>query len=86
MYRLALAPKAARMFESADRPFQRKLDKCFQNISVDPFRHPNVKSLTGPLRGMFRYRVGDYRVVYEVDRATSTVNVVAIVHRRDAYR
>jgi len=34
----------------------------------------------------FRVRVGDYRVLYEVDHAQRIVSVFAIGHRRDVYR
>jgi mRNA interferase RelE/StbE len=39
--------------------------------------------LSGSLRGYWKLRVGDYRVVYKVD--AQTVFVLAIVHRREAY-
>ena len=34
----------------------------------------------------FRARVGDYRVLYEVDDKEKVVTVSQIVHRREAYR
>ena len=34
----------------------------------------------------YRLRVGDYRVLYVVDDATQVVEVIAIRHRREAYR
>ena len=34
----------------------------------------------------YRLRVGDYRVLYLVDDKTRTVEVVAVAHRKDAYR
>jgi mRNA-degrading endonuclease RelE of RelBE toxin-antitoxin system len=42
------------------------------------------KPLTGQLRGCFRHRVGDIRVVYEIDRAAKVVVIVAIGRRRDS--
>jgi len=29
--------------------------------------HPNIKQLKGPLAGHFRYRIGDWQVIYQVD-------------------
>jgi len=34
----------------------------------------------------WRVRVGDYRIIYEVDDAARVVRVMYIRHRRDAYR
>lgn len=44
------------------------------------------KPLTGSFRGHRRLRVGDYRVIYRIDPAQKIVYVVAIKHRREAYR
>ena len=44
------------------------------------------KPLTGPLAGIFRYRYGDYRILYVMDLETRVVTVLAIGHRREIYR
>jgi mRNA interferase RelE/StbE len=51
-------------------------------LSVDPrqYGHP----LRGSLAGCWRLRVGDYRVVFRVEKAE--VCVLAVLHRRDVYR
>jgi mRNA-degrading endonuclease RelE of RelBE toxin-antitoxin system len=47
--------------------------------------HPeHGKPLTGLLKGWFRHRVGDVRVVYEIDKAAHVVVIVAIGRRRDS--
>ena len=43
-------------------------------------------TLKGDLRGLRRIRVGDYRVIYEVQDSVLVVLVVRVAHRRDAYR
>jgi mRNA interferase RelE/StbE len=85
MYRLVLSDNARRIYEAAQAPLARKLARCFARIEAAPRRGNNVKSLKGPLAGHFRYRVGDYRIVYSVEDKTRTVCVVTIAHRRDAY-
>lgn len=37
-------------------------------------------------RPEWRVRVGDYRVLYQIDDSNRTVTIVSIAHRRDAYR
>jgi len=36
--------------------------------------------------GCFRYRLGDYRLIYLRDRSARTLVVLKVGHRRDAYR
>lgn len=44
------------------------------------------EALTGSFRGLYRFRVGAYRVVYQLDRDNQRIVVRAIGHRRDIYR
>lgn len=85
MYKVVLPPKAERTFAQADVRLARKLAKAFRSLEVDPLHGPNVKVLTGPLRGLFRFRAGDHRIVYQIDGAKKTVYVVRIAHRKEAY-
>ena len=49
-------------------------------------RNPRLgKPLRGPLAELWSYRVGDYRVVYEIRRGELVVLVLAIGHRRAIY-
>ncbi|MEQ1552450.1 type II toxin-antitoxin system RelE/ParE family toxin [Sphingorhabdus sp.] len=43
-------------------------------------------ALTGGLQGLWRYRVGDYRVICRFEQGRMVVLVVLIGHRRDVYR
>jgi mRNA interferase RelE/StbE len=57
-----------------------------QVLEVDPFRVGgfDVERLRG-MRGWFRVRVGDYRVVYWVDERDHVVSVERIAPRGGAY-
>ncbi len=44
------------------------------------------KALTGPLGTLWRYRVGDFRVICEIQHGAVTILVIRIVHRREIYR
>lgn len=54
--------------------------------SPDPLRF--AKRLSGPLSEYFRYRVGDFRVIFRLarDGGVVIIHVLQVVHRRDAYR
>lgn len=44
------------------------------------------KPLRGRLEGLWSFRIGTYRLIYEIRDAGKTVRVVAVLHRRIAYR
>lgn len=44
------------------------------------------KALTGPLGGLWRYRIGDFRVICEINDGELRVLVVELGNRRDIYR
>ena len=46
-------------------------------LVADPYRQ-GVRQLDS---GIFRYRVGHYRIVYNVDNDTVTVRIVRVRHR-----
>ena len=86
MYEIWLTRDAQEFYQAADDPLARKLNRCFDQLRRDPHRHPNIKRLKGLLAGHWRYRVGDWRVVYRVDEDKQAVTVILIVHRSEVYR
>jgi len=44
------------------------------------------KALSGSLAGLWRYRVGDYRIIARIEDDRLVVLVVGIGHRKDVYR
>ncbi|MEO3938102.1 type II toxin-antitoxin system RelE/ParE family toxin [Dermatophilaceae bacterium Soc4.6] len=61
---------------------------CFEFIRGPLVANPHRvgKALRPPLDGLMSARRGDFRVVYEIRESVVTVHVVAVQHRRDAYR
>ena len=51
---------------------------------INPFTHG--KPLVGDKNGLWRYRVGDYRLICEAQRDKVVILVVEIGHRRDIYK
>ena len=44
------------------------------------------KALTGNLAGVWRYRVGDYRILCDIEDGRLVVVVVDVAHRREVYK
>ena len=83
-YRVSLTPAARRDFRALSPHVQARIQPSIDNLADDP-RPPGCKRMQGQ-HGMWRIRVGDYRVLYTVDDAAATVTVTAIAHRGDVYR
>ena len=57
---------------------------AIDQLSAQPRPH-NAKKLAGS-RDQWRVRVGDYRILYDLNDKAREVRVFAIGHRRDIYR
>ena len=65
-----------------DKVTSRTLD-AFTELQVNP-RPIGCKKLVG--RDAWRVRVGNYRIIYEIDDHKKNVTIFSIRHRREAYR
>ena len=83
-YAVTFARSARKELEALDRPLIARLFKRIEALAVNP-RPTGCRRLVG-LADLWRIRVGDYRVIYEVDDGRRVVDVVAVRHRSDAYR
>jgi mRNA interferase RelE/StbE len=55
-----------------------------QRVAGDP--RAMGKALTGPMGGLWRYRVGDYRVICDIQDGSMRVLVIKLGHRGEVYR
>ncbi|MBE9049517.1 type II toxin-antitoxin system RelE/ParE family toxin [Nostocales cyanobacterium LEGE 11386] len=86
MYEVLLHPDAQKVYINADKALAKKIARCLHQLEQTPRLHPNIKALKGDYAGYYRYRIGDYRVVYSVEDELVQVFVVAIAHRSGAYK
>ena len=84
MYRIEFVRRAHRAFRNLPVEVQRRLDPAILALASDP-RPAGCKKLAGE-ESLWRIRVGDYRIVYQVQDARLLVLVVKIGHRREIYR
>lgn len=84
-YRVRLTKKALKAYQSADVALKKKLARCFEVLEQTPRKHPNLIPLKGELAGRYRYRVGNYRVMYRIEDDKRVVIVLLIKHRKDIY-
>lgn len=85
-YKIRLTDYANQTYLQAEPSLKKKLSKCFKVLQQTPREYPQIKPLKGEFAGKYRFRVGDYRVIYTIDDNTSEVIILFIVHRSQAYR
>jgi mRNA interferase RelE/StbE len=86
VYKVEVARQAEKELERifrADRSLYERFLRAFQTIARDPSQG---KPLHGPLRGLSSYRMGSYRILYEVHHNRLAVIVIDLGHRREIYK
>ena len=84
MYRVFLERAAERDLRRLPARLHNRIISALQALADEP-RPSGCRKLSGSDRD-WRIRVGDYRIVYEVDDATLEVRVNRVRHRREVYR
>lgn len=84
---LKIASSAIKQLSKLDKPTA-KLITSWLRKNVDGCEDPRIhgKPLVGDLAGSWRYRVGDYRVLCELQDSKLVVLAVEISHRSEVYK
>jgi mRNA interferase RelE/StbE len=82
-YSLLIKASAAKELEAAPKKDRTRLAARIGGLAATP-RPPGSEKLSGDEK--YRIRQGDYRILYLIEDASSTVTIVKIGHRREVYR
>lgn len=83
-YEIEWKHSAGRELKYVDKQYIPKILKVVESLRANPFPLQHRK-----LRGAetsYRIRVGDYRVIYQVDLEKKLVVIYHVRHRKEAYR
>lgn len=81
-YRLTYTHRAVRDLDAIDPATKRRIGKTLLRYEKDPLAHAEpLKDLD---LGSYRFRIGDYRVIF--DLAEEEIVVLRVGHRREIYR
>lgn len=83
-YSLGFKPSVEKDLQSIPRAMVSRLLDRIDRLPANP-TPPQSTKLQGAER-LYRLRVGDYRIIYEVDREAEQITVHYVRHRRDVYR
>lgn len=85
MLRVRLLDPAPSELARLDKPVARRIVQRIRWLAAN-FSSIKPEPLTGDLAGLYKLRVGDYRVVYRLRHEDQTLVIHGIGHRREIYR
>lgn len=83
MHSIEYTREATKVLARMPRNVRELIESKIQTLARDPFGAANVKALVG--QPGYRLRVGDWRVIYDVDSGRVVVRVLRIAPRGGAY-
>ena len=81
------AQSARNQLKKLDQPVAKRiLDFMDNRVAKQEDPRTIGKALTGPLGSLWRYRVGDYRIICEIQHSAVRILIIRLGHRREVYR
>lgn len=85
-WKIEFGDKASRQFDRLDSVVRQRISNFLeQRLAKSSNLRQLGAALTGEFKGLWRYRVGDYRILCRIKDNELLIVVVAVGHRRDIY-
>lgn len=84
-YSIRITGAALKQLEKLDKPAQRRILAFLRDKAAVSPRDYGA-ALEGGLAGYWKYRIGDYRAIVEIQDSRLIVEAVKVGHRKDVYR
>jgi mRNA interferase RelE/StbE len=78
--------KAEKEFKSLDKIIQKSIDKFLMRLTKSSNPRNVGHALKGKLQSLWRYRIGDHRLICNIEDKIVTVVVLRVSHRRHVYK
>jgi mRNA interferase RelE/StbE len=83
-YTIVITKKAKKDIDALEGVIRERLGRKLLQIAKLNDIHPVVRQLVDSRIGSYRLRVGDYRVLFDLD--TKNIVILRVQHRKDVYR
>jgi mRNA interferase RelE/StbE len=83
-YTVELKPATVRDWKKLDRTNQKRSAQVIESLQTES--RPSGTRKVQYARNLYHSKVGDYRILYQIDDDSSQVLVLRIRHRREVYR
>lgn len=84
LYAVEIAPAAERVICNLEAPVRKRILRKLEALRIEP-RPTGVKKLSDTEQ-LYRVRIGDYRIIYEIADRVAIVLVLKVGNRKDVYR
>ena len=80
-WRIEIKPSAEKQYLKLDKKIRKRVKDVLLDLEAqeNPLLHPRIRPLTGKLKGDFRVRVGDWRILLTPDRDQKVLQVYAFL-------
>ena len=82
-YKIELSPAAERQLKKLSEPLKRTIIKKLDSLRLNP--NPLGAQKLCTVETMYRIRVGDHRIIYQIEHKILLILVLKIGNRRDIY-
>ncbi|MEO0091488.1 MAG: type II toxin-antitoxin system RelE/ParE family toxin [candidate division WOR-3 bacterium] len=82
MFQILFTQRAIRDLTNINSDVKSRLASKLKEYATDPMQY--ARKLIDPKIGTYRFRIGDYRVIFDIDK--ENIVVLRIGHRKDIYR
>ena len=86
VWRIEVAKDVQRSMRKLDKQVASRITAKLREVSQLDDPRSTGKALTGNLAGLWRYRVGDYRIICDIEDEVLVILVVEVEHRSKVYR
>lgn len=83
--RIEYTETARKQLKKLDKTMQKKILDYMDEVGQLENPRSRGKALVENMRGLWRYRVGDYRVICEIQDSKIIISVLKIGHRKNIY-
>lgn len=84
MFQVSYSSQAIKFLKSTEKSLAKRIFLKIEELQKEPFLH-DTKIIQGYTEKLFRVRVGDYRILYEVDYDSKIIGIVKIDKRSKVY-
>jgi len=82
MYELVYSPSAVKTLEKLDKQMRDRILMALERLRTRP-ESCDIKRLVGMIG--YRFRVGDYRIIFDIEQEKLQILILKVGHRKNIY-
>jgi len=83
---IKLNPLSAKTLKQLDKPEKQRMEAFIDDLATTNNPRTKGKALQGDLKGLWSYRVGNYRLIAQIKDSELVILVIELGHRKNVYK